>query len=105
MGVSAYLAIGGAVSAGFVIVAGQLIGKIVYPVTIFPNILMNFQSAKPIAERLDLGENGGEKERNGEGLNRVDEIRFRGVSFSYPGEERLALKGISYTFSAGKNRR
>lgn len=99
---AAYLALKGAVSVGFVLAAGQLIGKITYPVTVLPGIIMNYKSAKPIEERLSIYDAGKIREGKKEKTDNIQKLVVENVSFSYPNGSRNSLDGVSAYFDAGK---
>lgn len=99
---AAYLALKGAVSVGFVLAAGQLIGKITYPVTVLPGIIMNYKSAKPIEERLSIYDAGKIREGKKEKTDNIQKLVVENVTFAYPNGTRNSLDGVSTCFDAGK---
>ncbi len=99
---AAYLALKGAVSVGFVLAAGQLIGKITYPVTVLPGIIMNYKSAKPIEERLSIYDAGKIREGKKEKTDEIQKLVVENVTFAYPNGTRNSLEGVSAYFDAGK---
>ena len=99
---AAYLALKGAVSVGFVLAAGQLIGKITYPVTVLPGIIMNYKSAKPIEERLSIYDAGKIREGKKEKTDNIQKLVVENVTFAYPNGTRNSLDGVSAYFDAGK---
>ena len=99
---AAYLALKGAVSVGFVLAAGQLIGKITYPVTVLPGIIMNYKSAKPIEERLSIYDAGKIREGKKEKTDNIQKLVVENVTFAYPNGTRNSLDGVSVYFDAGK---
>lgn len=99
---AAYLALKGAVSVGFVLAAGQLIGKITYPVTVLPGIIMNYKSAKPIEERLSIYDAGKIREGKKEKTDEIQKLVVENVTFAYPNGTRNSLDGASAYFDAGK---
>ncbi len=99
---AAYLALKGAVSVGFVLAAGQLIGKITYPVTVLPGIIMNYKSAKPIEERLSIYDAGKIREGKNEKKDNIQKLVVENVAFAYPNGSRNSLDGVSTYFDAGK---
>lgn len=99
---AAYLALKGAVSVGFVLAAGQLIGKITYPVTVLPGIIMNYKSAKPIEERLSIYDAGKIREGKKEKTDEIQKLVVENVTFAYPNGTRNSLDGVSAYFDAGK---
>ncbi len=99
---AAYLALKGAVSIGFVLAAGQLIGKITYPVTVLPGIIMNYKSAKPIEERLSIYDAGKIREGKKEKTDNIQKLVVENVAFAYPNGSRNSLDGVSTYFDAGK---
>ena len=99
---AAYLALKGAVSVGFVLAAGQLIGKITYPVTVLPGIIMNYKSAKPIEARLSIYDAGKIREGTKEKTDEIQKLVVENVTFAYPNGTRNSLDGVSTYFDAGK---
>lgn len=99
---AAYLALKGAVSVGFVLAAGQLIGKITYPVTVLPGIIMNYKSAKPIEERLSIYDAGKIREGKKEKTDEIQKLVVENVTFAYPNGTRNSLEGVSAYFDTGK---
>lgn len=99
---AAYLALKGAVSVGFVLAAGQLIGKITYPVTVLPGIIMNYKSAKPIEARLSIYDAGKIREGKKEKTDEIQKLVVENVTFAYPNGTRNSLDGVSTYFDAGK---
>ncbi len=99
---AAYLALKGAVPVGFVLAAGQLIGKITYPVTVLPGIIMNYKSAKPIEERLSIYDAGKIREGKKEKTDNIQKLVVENVTFAYPNGTRNSLDGVSAYFDAGK---
>lgn len=109
MALAAYLALKGKVSAGFVLVSGQLVGKITYPIMTLPEIMMNYRAANPIIKRM--GEYGYENSHNsvsesgkrkGIEIQQINRVSLKNVSFVYPESEASALSGIDFSFESGK---
>ncbi|SFQ07870.1 ABC-type multidrug transport system, ATPase and permease component [Lachnospiraceae bacterium XBB1006] len=104
MAAAAFMAINHMVSIGFVLVAGELVGRIIYPVTTIPQIVVSLKAAKPIFERLDgIVEADGGNEREGKSeVKEIKEICFKNVGFSYKGLKTPALEDINCRFVSGQ---
>ena len=104
--VGVYLVIEGEMSQGALIAAYMLSSRALAPVSQAASLLTQYHQAATALQSLE-GVMATEQERDPsrQMLSRPrlrGEIEFRDVSFTYPGEERPALSGVSFHLRAGE---
>lgn len=99
MAVAAYLVIIGRVSIGIVLASAQIIGKITYPITVFPEIIFNYKSAKPITEMLLTRET--DESKGNQDITDLKSIEIKKLNFCYPNAENKILSNVNMIIHKG----
>lgn len=102
MAATVWFCLQGMLSVGMVIAFGQLIGKIINPVTELPTIIANFRTARPLQARMEKLMDGNRK-AGAETLPGIrDGITLEQLSFRYQ-EDREVLQELSFRFENGRH--
>ncbi len=102
MAVTVWFCLQGMLSVGMVIAFGQLIGKIINPVTELPTIIANFRTARPLQARMEKLMDGNRK-AGAETLPGIrDGITLEQLSFRYQ-EDKEVLQELSFRFENGRH--
>ncbi len=102
MAATVWFCLQGMLSVGMVIAFGQLIGKIINPVTELPTIIANFRTAKPLQARMEKLMDGNRKAGTETLPGIRDGITLEQLSFRYQ-EDREVLQELSFRFENGKH--
>lgn len=104
--VGVYLLTDGKMSMGGIIAASMLSGRAMAPLGQIAGLMMQYQNARTslgaIESHMQLPI---ERPQDSNFLHRSSfrgEVEFRNVSFSYPGREDQALRGVSFRIQAGE---
>lgn len=104
--VGVYLVIGGDMSQGALIAAYMLSSRALAPVSQVASLLTQYhQAATALASLETIMASEQERDPDKPLLSRPKlrgEIEFKDVSFTYPGEQRPALSGVSFHIRAGE---
>ena len=102
MAATVWFCLQGMLSVGMVIAFGQLIGKIINPVTELPTIIANFRTARPLQARMEKLMDGNRK-AGAETLPGIrDGITLEQLSFRYQ-EDKEVLQELSFRFENGRH--
>lgn len=104
--VGVYLAIDGQVTMGGIIAASMLSGRVMAPLGAISGLLMQYQQARTsldaVEEHMKMPV---ERADESSFLHRAHfrgEIEFKGVGFTYPGQDMPVLKNVSFRIRAGE---
>lgn len=104
--VGVYLLIDGKLSMGGIIAASMLSGRAIAPLGQIAGLMMQYQNARTSLAGIESHmQMPVERPQESKFLHRETfrgEIEFRNVSFSYPGREDQALRGVSFRIKAGE---
>lgn len=102
-----YLVVAGDMSQGALIASYMLSSRAMAPVSQAASLLTQYyQAATSLTSLEEMMKNEQERPTDKAFISRDNlrgDIEFKNVSFSYPGEERLALKNLSFSIKAGES--
>ena len=102
MAATVWFCLQGMLSVGMVIAFGQLIGKIINPVTELPAIIANFRTARPLQARMEKLMDGNRKSGTETLPGIKDGITLEQLSFRYQ-EDKEVLQELSFRFENGRH--
>lgn len=102
MAATVWFCLQGMLSVGMVIAFGQLIGKIINPVTELPTIIANFRTARPLQARMEKLMDRNRKAGTETLPGIRDGITLEQLSFRYQ-EDRKVLQELSFRFENGRH--
>ena len=102
-----YLVVAGDMSQGALIASYMLSSRAMAPVSQAASLLTQYyQAATSLTSLEEMMKNEQERPVNKQFISRAQirgDIEFKNVSFSYPNEERSALKNLSFKITAGES--
>lgn len=102
-----YLVVAGDMSQGALIASYMLSSRAMAPVSQAASLLTQYyQAATSLASLEEMMSNEQERPLDKQFISRAQirgDIEFKNVSFSYPNEERSALKNLSFSIKAGES--
>lgn len=102
--VGALLAIKGQITLGVVIAIVQLMNNIMQPIQELPILFAKKKAASGLIDKMEGYAKSNEEEVGTLELKNISNgIKFEDVSFSYNGDDKLALKDLSLSFDNGKS--
>ncbi len=102
-----YLVVAGDMSQGALIASYMLSSRAMAPISQAASLLTQYyQAATSLASLEEIMKNEQERPAGKSFISRAHlrgDVEFKNVSFSYPGEERQALKNLSFSIKAGES--